>query len=281
MRKALSLLVLFALLLGASGALAEELVFADLRALAPEGTFLAPGSAPEITDTTYRSENIAITITKQRVHDSDVYIADIYVTSVEHLRRGFSNGVWDENSQPIGTIAQANNAILGMTGDYSRLLSKGLVVGNGEVLRKSNNNVRDNCLIYPDGTMVTYKRGTKTVSELLAQPLWQSFLFGPSLLKSDGSPYEKFSSNIGAANPRSVLGYYAPGHYCFVLVDGRSSENRGIKMTPLSAYMAELGCQAAYNLDGGQSAILWFNGRAVNQPYNGGRPLTDIVYIGE
>jgi len=152
---------------------------------------------------------------------------------------------------------------------------------NGEVLRKTANALRDNCLIYPDGSMVTFKRGKMDVREVVKEDIWQSFLFGPALLKADGSPYEKFSSNIGVANPRSVIGYFAPGHFCFVLVEGRQTNQKGLALVPLSNFMSELGCASAYNLDGGQSAMLWFNGQLVNNPYKGGRALTDIAYIGE
>ena len=41
----------------------------------------------------------------------------------------------------------------------------------------------------------------------------------------------------------------------------------------------ELGCKAAYNLDGGQSSMLWYNGEMVSTPYKGGRPVGDIVYL--
>jgi exopolysaccharide biosynthesis protein len=49
----------------------------------------------------------------------------------------------------------------------------------------------------------------------------------------------------------------------------------------LSALFAEKGCKAAYNLDGGQSAEMVFMGKTVNEPYNGGRDVSDIVYIAE
>ncbi|NLD33342.1 MAG: phosphodiester glycosidase family protein [Clostridiales bacterium] len=273
------LLMIFLLL--APAAPAQEMPFADLRALAPAGTFLPPGEAPQMTDTTYRSQDIAVTITKHRYEDSDVYVADIYLASVSHLRRVFSHGRWNKNAQRAQVLAQDARAIVAITGDYSGLLSQGLVVGNGQVLRSTGNRVRDNCLIYPDGRMQTFARRELDVKAAVQSPIWQSFLFGPALLGPDGQAIDKFDSNIGVANPRSVIGYYAPGHYCFVLADGRQKGSRGLALVLLSRFMAELGCAAAYNLDGGQSALLWFGGQVVNNPYKGGRPLTDMVYIGE
>lgn len=279
MRKYAALVMAFMLLLMALPA--GAITFADLRSLAPAGTFLEPGQPAQISENSYKSNNISIAISKQRVRDTDVFVADIYVASAQYFKRALSHDQWGANAESPATLAVRSNAILAMTGDYSHLFSKGLVVANGEVLRKSSNALRDNCLIYSDGSMVTFKRGKMEVKDVIKQDIWQSFLFGPALLKSDGSPYEKFNSNIGVANPRSVIGYFAPGHFCFVLVEGRQTNQKGLALVPLSSFMSELGCASAYNLDGGQSAMLWFNGQLVNNPYNGGRALTDIAYIGE
>ncbi|MGI6635920.1 MAG: phosphodiester glycosidase family protein [Christensenellales bacterium] len=281
MRKRIALCIALVLLTGLTTAVAQEATeFADLRAYAPEGTFLEPGAEPMYDENSYRSEHIAITITRQRVENADVTIADIYVSSMKYLRRAFSGGAWKKPADRVSSIALSNNAILAMSGDYASLLDAGLVAANGEVFRKSNNKARDNCLILKDGTMVTYPRRTKTVDEMITDNLWHSFLFGPRLLDDNGQPFPKFDSKIGVANPRSVIGYYGPGHFCFVLVDGRSAQSKGLALIPLSRFMSELGCKAAYNLDGGQSAMMYFRGQIITEPYNGGRKISDIVYIG-
>ena len=76
-----------------------------------------------------------------------------------------------------------------------------------------------------------------------------------ALLDENGKAQEDFSaSNVENANPRSVLGYFEPGHYCFVQVDGRGSRSklekgktsRGMELTVLAEFMENLGCKAAY-----------------------------------
>ena len=107
------------------------------------------------------------------------------------------------------------------------------------------------------------------------------------LLDENGKAMTKFNTNVGPANPRSVIGYYEPGHYCLVQVDGRRTESRlekgkinvGMTMKQTSALMEQLGCAAAYNLDGGQSSVLWYNGENLSNPYNGGRNVMDAVLI--
>lgn len=99
---------------------------------------------------------------------------------------------------------------------------------------------------------------------------------------ADGRAKTDFVTTVAEANPRTAIGYYDPGHYCFVAVNGRGMEgSSGMTMSELAALFESLGCAAAYNLDGGQSSVMaWDNGSVtVNSPANGGRPVSDIIYI--
>lgn len=258
-----------------------------------EGKFLAEGETVVETENTYRSQEVAIEITSMRAENSDVYVADIYIRSAESLQRGFAGGAWGKTTRNIGTTAQENDAIIAITGDSSQNFTAGWVIGNGVVYRSSRNRKRDLCLIDRTGAMKTLQAEEIDNDAIgaSADKLWQSFLFGPALLDGNGDALEDFSeSNVKYANPRSAIGYYEPGHYCFVQVDGRgtasalsekSATNRGMTLEQLAALMESLGCAAAYNLDGGQSAALWFNGEVISAPYKGGRGIGDIVMIVE
>ena len=53
----------------------------------------------------------------------------------------------------------------------------------------------------------------------------------------------------------------------------------------LAEIMKKEGCQTAYNLDGGGSTTMYFNGRVINNPTTYGdkvveRSISDIVYVG-
>lgn len=277
MRRAL--LLLLALLTLALPALAEP--FPDLSAHVPEGSFLPAGTPPQRGENSYRSENITITLSTQRAYGSDVFVAEIRLRSMAHLQRVLAKDRWGRGSESLRAMAERGGAILAMTGDYANLLSKGLVVANGELLRDSANRLRDNALVYPDGRMACFGRGELDVAEALKEPVWQAFLFGPSLLDAQGKAVEQFQSNVKVSNPRSVIGWYGPGHFCFVVADGRQKGQRGLSLKELAAFMEGLGCLAAYNLDGGQSAMLWYGGEMVNSPYKGGRWLQDILIIKE
>lgn len=253
------------------------------------GIFLEDGQEIIRTEDTYRSQNLAITITSQRIEDCDVYVADVYVRSLNQLQRYFADDPWNKRADKMRTLAPESGAILAITGDNSRLISAGYVFGNGILLRQTKNTKRDLCVLYKTGEMQVLTAGSFDHDLLLAQAdsIWHSFLFGPSLLDADGRAMTEFNSAVKPANPRSAIGCYEPGHYVLVQVDGRGTEsaledNRistGMTLVQLSALMESLGCRTAYNLDGGQSSMLWWNGDVLSTPYRGGRPLGDIIIL--
>ena len=87
-----------------------------------------------------------------------------------------------------------------------------------------------------------------------------------------------------ASNPRTAIGIIDELHYVFVVSDGRTTESEGLSLYELAQVMKDLGCTVAYNLDGGGSSTMYFNGEVVNNPTSGmsdgERSVSDIIYIG-
>ncbi|MBR1586088.1 MAG: phosphodiester glycosidase family protein [Clostridia bacterium] len=284
----IALLLAAWLLLGA--ALAEDAAPVDTADFSAQFSdlFLPEGQEPVVDDMSYRSRDVVIQITTYRENKSDIYVADVYVRYLKDLRRGFGGGRWNGPMQRVVDIALQENAILALTGDNGHNESKGIVFANGKRLRKTNP-ARQMCVIFTDGEMRTYKSSEITIKKLEAtgKTVWQTFLFGPGLLDEEGHAFKSYKSKVASANPRAAIGYYEPGHYCLVQVDGRGvksaleagKRSTGQTIKELADFMEKLGCKAAYNLDGGQSALLWFNGRIVSTPYKNGRSVGDVVYI--
>ncbi|MBS6475221.1 MAG: phosphodiester glycosidase family protein [Clostridiales bacterium] len=236
------------------------------------------------TDTEYQSENIHITVTKVRDEERNItyFVSDIYLRSLSYLRAKlahdkFGEGVRDDQLD----MYQEAGAILAVNGDYYGARDKGVVIRNGKLYRDVK--FMDVCVLYGDGTMKTYSPSQFNAQECMENGAYQAWAFGPMLLE-DGKPMTEFNSKVLKQNPRTAIGYIEPGHYCFVTVDGRQADigySRGMTMEELSKLMYDLGCQTAYNLDGGQTSMMMYNGKVYNQPYKGGRKCSDIVYIGE
>lgn len=88
-----------------------------------------------------------------------------------------------------------------------------------------------------------------------------------------------------ASNPRTAIGIIDNLHYVFVVSDGRTEESEGLSLLELAEFMDGLGVETAYNLDGGGSSTMYFNGEVMNTPTTNGRSIkersvSDIVYIG-
>ncbi len=236
----------------------------------------------------YKSDNLNITITKyeddkKTFSDLAVYfVADIYIRDIECLRTAASNSFTSHrNNQTVRKIAEREHAILAISGDYFGHNKHSLVIRNGMTYDlKTRSDFTDLCFLYKDGTMETM-----TVDEYDASTIrpdvWQAWQFGPSLFDKEGHAIQEYpGSQINRWNPRCAIGYIEPGHYIFVTVDGRQDHySRGLWLYELAQLMESLGCKVAYNLDGGETAVMYWNGGVLNRPYNGGREISDIVYL--
>ena len=233
----------------------------------------------EKTEDSYKSANISIDIEKVQTDDVTYYVADIYLKDLKFFKTAFAKGKYGKGlHDQTDVIAAQNNAILAINGDYYGN-NAGPVVRNGVLYRDEK--YKDVLIMDYDGSMQTLTASELDMDKIKAEGAYQIWTFGPMLLK-DGQPMTEFNSDLTRTNPRTAIGYYEPGHYCFVVVDGRQSGySNGMTLQQMSKLFYHLGCSVAYNLDGGQSSEMAFHNEFVNQPYNGGRGVSDIVYIAE
>jgi hypothetical protein len=237
-----------------------------------------------VTENSYSSPDIAITVTEETALNGRVtyYLADIYVRDITCFQSALAGDTYGRGYRDsISDMAALNSALLAINGDYYGNTNEGVVIRNGVIYRANRTNC-DVCVLYYDGTMRVMPGSAFSVEEAVADGAWQAWTFGPALLDTDGSPLTAFSSTnrIISANPRTAIGYYEPGHYCMVVVDGRGA-SAGITLPDLSQLFYDLGCTAAYNLDGGNSSIMVWQDAVINDPSGGGRESSDALLIAE
>ncbi|MBR2664248.1 MAG: phosphodiester glycosidase family protein [Clostridia bacterium] len=236
----------------------------------------------EVTENSYSSPDISITVTEETLGRATYYLADIYVRDITCFRSALAQNTYGSGFRDsIEDMAALSDALLAINGDYYGNTNEGVVIRNGVIYRANPTNC-DVCVLYYDGTMRVMPGSSFTVEEAVAQGAWQAWTFGPALLDLDGGVLTSFSSTgrIISENPRTAIGYYEPGHYCMVVVDGRG-ESAGISLPDLSQLFYDLGCRAAYNLDGGNSSIMVWNNEIINAPSGGGRESSDALLIAE
>jgi len=243
-------------------------------------TFPSDETVDEDVYGSYISDTLRIVITQEENYDAVYFVADVWIKDIQEFKTAFSDDTYGRGYASLPTvIASNNNAILAISGDYYGGRSSGIVIRNGDLYRDSVST--DVCILYADGVMETYYEDEFDIEAAIERGAYQGWSFGPKLI-DDGQVPESYNttSTIISRNPRSAIGYYEPGHYCLVTVDGRQSGySRGMTLEQLSQTFIDLGCVAAYNLDGGQTAMMVFDDLIVNQPYKGGRTVSDIIYF--
>lgn len=245
---------------------------------------------PVVTDTSYQSDNISITLTTQRIQDTQVYIADVQLKDASLLRAGLADGAFGRNvGEATSVIAEEVGAILAINGDYYGFRDESFVMRNGYLYRDTARSGygNDDLVIYEDGTFAIVDEANSDAQALADEGAVQIFSFGPGLVE-DGEITVNEATEVEQAmrsNPRTAIGMIEPLHYLLVVSDGRTDESEGLTLMEIAQVMQDLGCQTAYNLDGGGSSTMWFMGEVVNVPTDGRsireRSVSDIVYIGE
>lgn len=243
---------------------------------------------PIITDRSYSDGNILITINEYRLHDTSIYVADVQLSSPDYLKTALAQGSYGKNiTAKTSEIAQSNEAILAINGDYYGTQEKGYVLRNGTLYRGTVSKNQEDLVIYADGSFSIVTEGDVSADSLLSNNAMQVLSFGPSLVQ-EGAISVTQDQEVGKAktsNPRTAIGIINELHYLFVVSDGRTGESEGLTLYELAEFMQSLGAITAYNLDGGGSSTMYFNGNVINNPTTNGksikeRSVSDIVYIG-
>ncbi len=241
-----------------------------------------------LTDRFYSDENISIAITEYRENDTAIYVADVQVSSAEYLKTAFAKGTYGKNvTEKTSEMAEDVGAILAVNGDYYGAREKGYVVRNGVLYRSTASSDQEDLVIYKDGSFEIITEKSVSAQSLIDAGAQQVLSFGPALV-IDGKVAVTEDEEVGKAkssNPRTAIGIIDELHYVLVVSDGRTSESEGLSLHQLAEFMQSLGVEKAYNLDGGGSSTMVFNGEVINNPTTNGkiikeRSVSDIVYIG-
>lgn len=243
-------------------------------------------SKSDNSDADYSDDNITIKMSEYYENNTKIYVADVTVSSAEYLKTAFASDTYGKNvTDTTSSIAKSNNAILAINGDYYGVQQSGYVIRNGIVYRDTAKG-SDVLCIYANGTMEVVSDSEYTADELEKKGVWQAFTFGPALVENSTVTVGE-NDEVGramASNPRTAIGMIDTNHFVFVVSDGRTSESSGLSLYELGQFMQKLGVKTAYNLDGGGSSTMYFNGQVVNNPTTNGRikerGVSDIVYIG-
>lgn len=255
------------------------------------------------TDTTYSSPNLSIELSYRQYDTGKLdtssdgkhekygtrisyVLADIYVSDITCFQTAFAQDTYGVGyDEKLSDMSDRMKAVLSVNGDSynnNRHKDNGTIIRNGVIYRNRATDV-ETCVLNWDGTVDIYPPGKIDENELIHKGAYQSWVFGPSLLDDNGKAKPSFITwdYICESHPRTALGYYEPGHYCLLLVDGRQKASRGMFLDEMAKVFEDLGCTSAYNLDGGHCSFMTFQGNVANHPYKPDHGVADGIMIKE
>ena len=255
------------------------------------------------TDTSYTSPDLSVSLTygsyktkrldrsengnhKKYGTDVSYVLADVYVGDITCLQTCFAQNTYGVGySEKLTDMSDRMKAVLAVNGDSysnSRHKDNGTIIRNGVIYRAQPSDM-ETCVLNWDGTMKIYDPGETDLQQLIDSGAYQSWIFGPSLLDDNGKARTEFRTwpYIMESHPRTAIGYYEPGHYCLLVADGRQSSTRGMFPDEMAALFEQLGCKAAYNLDGGHCSFMTLQSQVKNHPYKPEHEIQDGIFIME
>lgn len=285
------------LLIGASGMVVADTLFiskslakfSNETATTASSNMSNTSSTPTVsTATAYEDDTKSITIETYERNNTQIHAATVKIKGNEAIKTALADETYGRNVvAKTSTTAESVNAVLAINGDYYGARDSGYVVRNGQLLRSESQSAdQEDLVIYKDGSFGIIKEGDITAQQLVDNGAMQVLSFGPALIEN-GQVAVDSSDEVGkamASNPRTAIGIVDDSTYVFVVSDGRTSESQGLSLKQLAEFMKELNVTTAYNLDGGGSSSMYFNGQIINKPTTNGRNIeerevSDIVYL--
>ena len=272
----------------ASAVFSDILPAATVEAL-PIDLF-APGNTPiaaNYTENGYRDDTIIVELEQKRMYDSDVFIAYVKIATPSQLRTAVAGQkIGSSSTNHTSTICQNYNGIVAINGDYFTKTKAGYIVRMGETYREKTSQNMDLLLIDELGDFHIYLHGHDVqengVAAFLSEhEIVNGFFFGPALVV-DGEVQEipeNYQFDPHQKNPRAGIAQLGTLTYALVAVNGRTDQSAGVTLAEFADIMGQLGAEQAYNLDGGNSATLAFNGEVYNDKPQAERSVTDIIYF--
>lgn len=238
------------------------------------------------TEDSYEDESLSVQMERVWVEDAQFNVARVKISDPSQLRIGLAAPFGVKKTNRISTIARDSNAVIAIGGDYFANEEGGYVVRMGETYRKKPLKSRDMLVTDAKGNFHILKNSDAEQLKALMEAedaIVNVFNFGPALV-IDGELQEmpaKYNYNLNGKEPRCAIGQVGELEYLLVVVDGRNAGgSKGCDMATLAQFMYDQGCQQAYNLDGGNSALMVFNGENYStKSFAAERSVSDIIYF--
>lgn len=189
--------------------------------------------------------------------------------------------------EATSVAAKRNNAILAINGggfytEERNGVNYAQMIGNTVIDGKLVEPFTDGGLFFTGINKNGQVIGTipRSQEDIMALDPYQGVSFLPILLK-EGIKIPIPEKWQITKQPRTIIGKYANDDLIMIVVDGRQDDwSLGVTLERLQDKLLELGVKDAYNLDGGGSSAMYYNGVLLNRPSEGReRPVVNNILI--
>lgn len=274
-------------------ALAEE---ASADETIPDYTLpidFTPGYAPDpsgYTDAGYEDDSIRVQMETREENGVIWRIAWVEVASATQLRTATAGKLTSSNTARVKSMAVKNNAVVALNGDYfaDNPTKTSFEYRMGQKVREKINKLKDILIIDENGDFhmfiqsqgLSKQNPADTWEKETGHQIMQAFTFGPALVQGGEvlTINKDYGYNPKGREPRSAIGQTGTLSYVLVVAEGRG-ESKGVTQQELAEFMGGLGCLEAYNLDGGGTAAMVYQGEYYNTLAGSERAVSDIIYF--
>ena len=242
---------------------------------------IVPGS-----EITYYYDETILVITWKQLMDGSVYtISEVKIADPSQFRRFVADGEYGSYSKYYPSeMAASVNAVMATNADFYIYWGTGIVVYDSQLMRYEGYSM-DSCFIDRNGDLLFAHKGQLTNKAKMQQFVEDngirfSMAFGPVLIENGEIVDIKFPYPVGegnASDTRMALCQRDELHYMLVTVTHEPPYGPSPNWWGFAKNLHILGCEKAYNLDGGQSATVVMNNQVLN--YVKQRQTSDIIYF--
>lgn len=236
----------------------------------------------------YYLDETIFAVTWKSPADFGVYtFSEIKIAHPSQFRRFLAGGEYGSEKQFITTeMAASVNAVVASSGDFYRFRNYGTIVYDGIVRRVNNWNI-DTCMIDDQGDMHLIRAGELMTVEEAQQYVDDnnirfSVAFGPILVENGEMEWngDYLLGEVDDFFPRAALCQKDKLHYVLAVVNIEDNYKFMPTINRFAMQIDKLGCDKAYTLDGGQTAVIVMNDQLINSVHYGyQREISDIIYF--
>lgn len=231
----------------------------------------------QINSNFYISDDLGIKLVEQKSTNQHYWIAEVVTTKNNQLQAEFANNTYGGKRETLSSMASRMGAILAInaSGFYmDSNMPMGSMVRDGQLIQTDPNFTSEVLSTTWSGDLNFFQVNDQ--ASAYASDINDTFAFGPILVRNGIATEIKDNSR----HPRTAIGQLDKNRYIIVVAEGRLKNAQGLTLTELQNIFLSLGCQTAYNLDGGGSSTLYFKGQVINTPSDGQeRAITDMIYF--